>query len=210
MIASARGRLASRRIAVADVMLPRGAFQAVQTVKSMTDGGGDAELQAARDEGDHQHQLCNIISRDEAKALELKRYFTGKPCRHGHIAERNVRSGRCLECFREYQQEYQHARRAANLEKVREREREAARKHRTVDPEGYRSQQAAWRAANKEKTSRTSTRFAASKLPGGPRTRTGDRQRGSHNRHDERGVASAALAPQGGPSEGSRLRRPGS
>jgi hypothetical protein len=144
-------RLASLRIAVAAVMLPRGAFQTVQTVKSMTDGGGDAELQAARDEGDHQHQLCNIISRDEAKALDLKRYFTGKPCRHGHIAERNVRSGRCLECFREYQQEYQHARRAANLEKVREREREAARKHRTVDPEGYRSQQAAWRAANKEK-----------------------------------------------------------
>lgn len=38
-----------------------------------------------------------IISRKNAKALGQKRYFTGKPCKQGHLAERNV-SGRCLEC----------------------------------------------------------------------------------------------------------------
>ena len=38
-----------------------------------------------------------ILSREEAKALGLERYFTGKPCRNGHIADRSVR-GVCLEC----------------------------------------------------------------------------------------------------------------
>ena len=28
-----------------------------------------------------------IISHAEAKAQGLKRYFTGKPCKHGHVAE---------------------------------------------------------------------------------------------------------------------------
>ncbi|KKK96676.1 hypothetical protein LCGC14_2660360, partial [marine sediment metagenome] len=30
------------------------------------------------------------ITRDEAKALGLKRYFTGKPCKYGHISEHRV------------------------------------------------------------------------------------------------------------------------
>jgi hypothetical protein len=80
----------------------------------------DDKLEAARDEGDHQlSNSRNIISRDEAKALGLKRFFTGTPCKHGHIAERSVRSGRCLEC--------DHARiakwSAANPERLRETKR---------------------------------------------------------------------------------------
>ena len=39
-----------------------------------------------------------IISRDEARALGLKRFFTGKPCRRGHIADRYVRGWTCREC----------------------------------------------------------------------------------------------------------------
>jgi hypothetical protein len=38
-----------------------------------------------------------IISRKEAKAQGLKRYFTGKPCKHGHIAERHM-EGKCAKC----------------------------------------------------------------------------------------------------------------
>lgn len=36
-----------------------------------------------------------LISRAEAKALGLKRYFTGMPCKHGHIAEGYVASTNC-------------------------------------------------------------------------------------------------------------------
>jgi hypothetical protein len=40
----------------------------------------------------------NIITRQEAKAKELTRYFTGKPCVHGHVAERLVKNKTCLTC----------------------------------------------------------------------------------------------------------------
>lgn len=40
-----------------------------------------------------------IITRKQALQRGLKRYFTGKPCwREGHIAERNAKYGRCVEC----------------------------------------------------------------------------------------------------------------
>lgn len=39
-----------------------------------------------------------IISRAAAKAAGMKRFFTGVPCKRGHIAERNVSSKLCLEC----------------------------------------------------------------------------------------------------------------
>lgn len=41
-----------------------------------------------------------IVTRAQALSLGLKRYFTGKPCKHGHIAERTVDSCTCAECNR--------------------------------------------------------------------------------------------------------------
>ena len=38
-----------------------------------------------------------IISWSEAKAKGLKRYFTGKPCIHGHVEERYI-NGSCIKC----------------------------------------------------------------------------------------------------------------
>jgi isocitrate lyase len=42
-----------------------------------------------------------IITRAEAKARGLKRYFTGKPCKHGHIAEWAVSNYTCWGCISE-------------------------------------------------------------------------------------------------------------
>ena len=39
-------------------------------------------------------------SRADAKEMEIKRYFTGKMCIHGHIAPRMVSTGTCVECLR--------------------------------------------------------------------------------------------------------------
>jgi hypothetical protein len=41
-----------------------------------------------------------IITRAEAREKGLKRYFTGKPCGRGHIAERTVSDSHCCECTR--------------------------------------------------------------------------------------------------------------
>lgn len=38
------------------------------------------------------------ISRSQAVLLGLNRYYTGKPCKHGHTAHRYVHSGTCVEC----------------------------------------------------------------------------------------------------------------
>ena len=38
--------------------------------------------------------------RDQARLLGRVRYFTGRPCIHGHVAERYVKSGNCVECLR--------------------------------------------------------------------------------------------------------------
>lgn len=42
----------------------------------------------------------SVITRADAKAKGLDRYFTGKPCAKGHIESRNVRNGTCRECMR--------------------------------------------------------------------------------------------------------------
>jgi hypothetical protein len=40
----------------------------------------------------------NIISYSEAKKKKLTRYFTGKPCQKGHIAQRGITNSACIVC----------------------------------------------------------------------------------------------------------------
>jgi 5-methylcytosine-specific restriction endonuclease McrA len=59
----------------------------------------------------------NIISRAEAKAAALKRYFPGTSCKHGHVAERLTVNGSCLECCRLKRLKNYHENREENLRK---------------------------------------------------------------------------------------------
>ena len=40
-----------------------------------------------------------IISRQEAIEKKLTRYFTGEPCKHGHIAEKLLSNRTCIKCL---------------------------------------------------------------------------------------------------------------
>ena len=40
----------------------------------------------------------NIITRQQAIEQKLTRYFTGKPCKHGHISEKLLSNRTCIEC----------------------------------------------------------------------------------------------------------------
>ena len=40
-----------------------------------------------------------LISRQEAIQQKLTRYFTGNPCKHGHIAEKLLSNRTCVECL---------------------------------------------------------------------------------------------------------------
>jgi hypothetical protein len=47
------------------------------------------------------YRQMDIITRKEAKALGLKHYFSGVPCKRGHVRERCVSNRQCVECERE-------------------------------------------------------------------------------------------------------------
>lgn len=81
-----------------------------------------------------------VISRKEAKAKGLKRYFTGKPCKWGHISDRRVRNGRCRKCDgKTSRQRYW-----SDPEAARERKR----KRYWSDPEALRERSRRWREDN--------------------------------------------------------------
>ena len=69
-----------------------------------------------------------IIICKEAKAQGLKRYFTGKPCKYGHIAERYCSDSYCVAC---------------NAARVKA--------HRRANREENLARQKAWYAANRDK-----------------------------------------------------------
>jgi hypothetical protein len=45
-------------------------------------------------------------SRDEVRKLGIDRFFTGRPCKHGHVAPRYVSTTQCSQC------QLEHARKA--------------------------------------------------------------------------------------------------
>ncbi len=96
-----------------------------------------------------------VMTRAEAKALDLKHYFTGVPCKQGHVAERYVAAGcGCCECKRQYS------------ENNRERERERARLWREKDTERAReANREGVRRYNKTEKARAKQRRFAKKHP---------------------------------------------
>lgn len=74
-----------------------------------------------------------IVTRAAALAAGDRLFFTGKKCRHGHMAQRYVAQGLCVECARS-----------------------AAERQRANDPMGHAAQVDAWRKANQHKVNATS------------------------------------------------------
>lgn len=52
--------------------------------------------------------MGEIISRKEAKEKGLTKYFTGKPCKHGHVCHRWTSGGACAECLKQIQKRPNH------------------------------------------------------------------------------------------------------
>lgn len=50
--------------------------------------------------------MLEPISREDAIAAGSKRYFTGKPCKRGHVSERKVSDHACLACRNEDRKEF--------------------------------------------------------------------------------------------------------
>ena len=88
-------------------------------------------------------QKQEIVTRADAKRRGLKRYFTGEPCRHGHLDERRTSTRVCCECGRQAFRAW----RAANPVKARE----TYEKWRANHPEKAKASHKSWLARNPEK-----------------------------------------------------------
>lgn len=69
------------------------------------------------------------MTRQEALTVGATTYFTGKPCKHGHVANRYVANWTCVVCFSKRASAYQIKWRAAKPEKQKEYQAKYAEKH---------------------------------------------------------------------------------
>jgi 5-methylcytosine-specific restriction endonuclease McrA len=110
-------------------------------------------------------EMRPIVTRAEAKALGLTRFFTGKPCLHGHISERTVSSKGCLACQKvirdrnpEYSKSYYRANadrlKAAQIARNRANPGRAAEYY-AKNQEKAKAYAADWRRANPERLKAT-------------------------------------------------------
>lgn len=86
--------------------------------------------------------MQKIISRSEAKLLGLKQYFTGKPCKYGHVEPRKVCDHICMECNRVKYKSW--------LSKNRERKNKADKNWREENRDRHLESARAWKDENKE------------------------------------------------------------
>jgi hypothetical protein len=106
-----------------------------------------------------------IITRAEAKVQGLQRYFTGKPCKRGHIVERRTSGGNCVICWAEWC-----AKHPARMDAYRNKWDEAnasvsaacKRQWRLANPDKQRFASDAWHEANPGRMLERTRRWARS------------------------------------------------
>ena len=83
---------------------------------------------------------------ERASALELglTQYFTGRPCKNGHVAMRSSSSGTCTECAKKHQKQ--------NLENRLKKNPNWYKDNYAKNPEKSKQKSALYRANNPEKT----------------------------------------------------------
>ena len=91
----------------------------------------------------------DIITRQEAVKQGLVSYFTGKPCKFGHISTRQVSNSTCLECGRAY--------RTSEAGKEKKKQHYALHKDRIIDRQTEYSKQHKERISNYQKEYRDQT-----------------------------------------------------
>ena len=99
--------------------------------------------------------IVDLISLNTARKLGLTHYFTGKPCKYGHIAKRQVSNRSCVICVKKRAITWAKNNPERSKEILdnwnknnREREAERARKWRAKNPETYKRMVREWREKN--------------------------------------------------------------
>jgi hypothetical protein len=124
-----------------------------------------------------------LTSRKTAKELGIKRYFTGKPCKHGHIGERLVSTKACLECdqlrlekwksenvdkLREYHEQFYQSNKRQILESqkaYRKQNPDVAKRYHQRASETRNARSRQWREQNKERVVKRYAEYAQNNKP---------------------------------------------
>ena len=106
------------------------------------------------------------MMRAEAKALGLKFYNTGKPCKRGHLSDRYVRGAACVECVKSQASAWKcsnsdkHKHAVRNWwENNKETHNQRCRNWQSANPEKVKAAAKLWRAANPEKVANKYKRY---------------------------------------------------
>lgn len=106
------------------------------------------------------------MKRAEAKALGLKMYTTGKPCKHGHFSERYTSTGICRECVKiagvdkyKNNRETQYASWRKWYEANKKTHHARSRRWQQENPEQVKAAAQKWAAENPEKVAAKSKRY---------------------------------------------------
>lgn len=100
--------------------------------------------------------MADLITRQEAQAKGLKRYFTGKPCSHDHVAERYTGNKTCVVCA--------NARALACARKNMPKRIAQAAAWNRKNPEKYKACVKNWNAANKGRRNSYTAAYRQAKI----------------------------------------------
>lgn len=98
--------------------------------------------------------MSNVISRDQARALGLTRYFTGEACAKGHLSDRYVSSRICCECGKiNYKLWYQRHPETAAEKRAQDKQKnpDRYRLHYRLNREKRKAETRDWYDSNKER-----------------------------------------------------------
>ncbi len=94
-----------------------------------------------------------VLALEEARAKGLKFYFTGIPCRHGHVAPRRVLDRGCTACRRRIDRKNYYAHQAKKIAKSSRWNKanpDRVKAWIVANPESYKKSQKKWCTANRE------------------------------------------------------------
>lgn len=96
--------------------------------------------------------IYTIITKAEARAKGLKRYFTGKPCKHDHLSEQYIGNGGCVKCHtKRFTSEENNRRSKMFNERRPEYAKERSRLYGKNNREQYLKNNKKWRDGNPHK-----------------------------------------------------------
>lgn len=94
-----------------------------------------------------------IVTRVDARAAGLARFFTGKPCKHSHLSQRTTANGGCIQCnaiTASGLYQANKAERDAKTKAWKDANRDKVRAWGRVYSKGHREEANAWKAANRD------------------------------------------------------------